>query len=326
MTRRLDLKVGFTCNNNCIFCAQAHKRNLGDQRIDELKKHLERAIENDNCNEVVFTGGEPTLRRDLPELISYAKDLGYSLIQIQSNGRMFCYENFVKKLIKAGTTEFSSSIHGHCKEIHELQTRAKGSFEQTKKGIEILVKLEQHVLTNSVITKFNYKFFPELAEFLINLKVDQFQFAFVHPVGNAWENFSQVVPKKSEVMPYVHKALYKAINSGYNAGKVMVEAFPFCFMKGYEKFCSELYMPKEVEVRDPDRIIKKFQEWRISKGKLKFSQCKNCKYGLICEGPWREYPKIFGNEEFKAVRGKEISREELLKEEEKFSRVSLLDV
>ncbi|MEM2918455.1 MAG: radical SAM protein [Candidatus Altiarchaeota archaeon] len=306
MTRRLDLKLGFSCNNNCIFCARAHKRKLGDQKTEELKRHLERAIENDNCTEVVFTGGEPTLRNDLTELISYAKDLGYELIQVQSNGRMFSYENFVKKLIMAGTTEFSSSIHGHCKEIHEIQTRAKGSFEQTKKGIENLVKLEQHVLTNSVITKFNYKFLPDLAEFLINLKVDQFQFAFVHPVGNAWENFSTVVPKKIEVMPYVHKALDIAISAGYNAGRAMVEAFPFCFMRGYEKFCSELYMPKEIEVREPDRVIKKFQEWRISKGKVKFSQCKNCKYEIICEGPWKEYPKIFGNDEFSPISGEKI--------------------
>jgi len=186
--------------------------------------------------EVVFTGGEPTIREDLPELVSYAKDLGYSLIQIQSNGRMFCYEKFVKRLIRAGVTEFSSSIHGHSAEIHESQTRSKGSFLQTKQGIENLVKLEQKVLTNSVITKFNYMFLPDLSEFLIKLNVDQFQFAFVHPCGNAWENFESVVPKKSEVAPYVHKALDIAINSGYKAGKVMVEAFPFCFMKGYEKF------------------------------------------------------------------------------------------
>jgi MoaA/NifB/PqqE/SkfB family radical SAM enzyme len=328
MGRRLDLKVGFSCNNNCIFCAQAHKRKLGDQKTEELKKHLEKAIENDGCDEVVFTGGEPTIRKDLPELISYARDLGYELVQIQSNGRRFFYKNFTMKLIKAGVTEFSPALHGHCAEIHESQTRAQGSFEQTTKGIKNLRELDQYILTNSVITKFNYKFLPKLAELLIQYEVNQFQFAFVHPCGNAGKNFLVVVPKKSKIVPYVHAALDKATEAGYEPGKVMVEAFPFCFMEGYEKFCSEFYIPP-AEVRDSEMNIKKFEKWRVAKGKVKFSFCKKCKFDSICEGPWKEYPERFGNKEFKPVKGKKIesSTEILGKQDgEKFRRVDLLDV
>jgi MoaA/NifB/PqqE/SkfB family radical SAM enzyme len=321
MGRRLDLKIGFSCNNNCVFCAQAHKRKLGDRTAEELKKEMEAALE-DGCDEMVFTGGEPTIRKDILELVSHARDLGYRIIQIQSNGRMFSYMGFVRKMVKAGATEFSPAIHGHIKEIHNVQTRSE-SFGQTLQGIKNLKALDQYVITNTVITKYNYRHLPEIAEMLTSLGVNQFQLAFVHPVGNAWKNFSTVVPKKSKVMPYVHRALDIAKASGHRPGDVMIEAFPFCFMKGYEPFCSEMFIPP-AEVRDAGQVIKKFEEWRRTQGKVKFPQCKRCRYDPICEGPWKEYPEKYGSDEFRPVAGKKIRGiSGILMTEKK--RVSLLE-
>ena len=297
--RRLDLKVGFSCNNNCIFCAQAHKRHLGDRSIEQLKIDMESGIQ-DGCKEIVFTGGEPLIRKDIIELISFAKKLGYELIQIQTNGRMLSYKNFVKNLIDAGVTEFSPAIHGHTAEIHEAGTRSKGSFNQTVQGIKNLRELNQYIITNSVITKINYRYLPEIVQFLINLGVDQFQLAFVHPVGNAWENFDSVVPRKIEVKPYIKKSIEIAQIHGFGKGKAMVEAFPYCFMEGFEQFCSENYIPP-AEIRESDLIIKEFEKWRKDKGKIKFPQCQKCKFDLVCEGPWKEYSQKFGSEEFKPI-------------------------
>jgi len=301
--KKLDLKVGFSCNNNCIFCAQAHKRNLGDKTTEQLKKDLEEGII-DGCNQVVFTGGEPTIRKDIFELVKYASDLGYHDIQIQTNGRMLSYMKFAKQMVKAGATEFSPALHGHTAKIHEIQTRAPGSFNQTVQAIKNLVELDQYVLTNSVVTKFNYRYLPELVQLLINLDVDQLQLAFVHPCGNAGKNFDKVVPKKSDVEPFIHKAL----DIGKSSGKLMmVEAFPFCFMKGYEKYCSERFMPPG-EVIDIGMAIKNFDKWRKEKGKAKSEKCKKCKYNLICEGPWKEYIEHYGWDEFKPVPGKMVKK------------------
>ena len=307
MVERLDLKVGFKCNNNCIFCAQAHRRYLGDQTTEKLKQDLQAAYD-EGIREVVFTGGEPTIRPDIFELVLFARDLGYELIQIQTNGRMLSYKKFCEKLIAAGATEFSPAIHGHIPEIHDAQTRSPGSFKQTVQGVKNLRDLDQYILGNSVITKFNYRYLPELAQLWIDLGADQFQLAFVHAVGNAQKYFDQVVPKKSLVAPFVHKAIDIAEKHGM---RMMVEAFPFCFMKGYEKYCSELYIPK-AEVRDAEGVVD-FDAWKKETGKRKFPQCKDCKFDLICEGPWREYPERFGSSEFIPVKGKKItSRESLL--------------
>ena len=321
MGRRLDLKVGFSCNNNCIFCAQAHKRHLGDLSTQEIFRHLQEGRK-DNCDEVVFTGGEPTIRKDILQVISYARSLGYKLIQLQTNGRMLTYEKFVDALIDAGVTEFSPAIHGHNALIHDSQTRCKGSFEQTYNGIKNLKERGQYVITNTVITKINYKFLPQITEMLIDLDVNQFQLAFVHPIGNAWKYFDQVVPRKLDVMPFVHKALDLAIDAGYKAGEVMVEAFPFCFMQGYEAFCSELYIPP-AEVRDKRLVIQRFEEWRRRTGKVKFEKCKKCKFLTVCEGPWKEYPVRYGEGEFKPLHGRRIDIQDIMSS--KYKRIELLE-
>lgn len=301
MGSRLDVKVGFKCNNNCIFCAQAHKRNFGNRTTEELKKLLEKGRV-EGIDEVVFTGGEPTVREDIFELVEFAKDVGYELIQIQTNGRMLSYRGFAKKMIESGATEFSPALHGHNKRTHEIQTRAPGSFHQVVKAIKNLKELNTLVISNSVITKLNYKNLPELVELLTDLNVDQFQLAFVHPVGNAKKNFEKVVPKMTDVKPHLITALKIASQRGYDPGRAMVEAFPPCLMEGYEDFCSELYMPRHKRVMDLDQEVKDFEKWRKESGKRKFPQCKDCKFNEICEGPWKEYPERFGNDEFKPVK------------------------
>jgi len=42
---------------------------------------------------------------------------------------------------------------------------------------------------------------------LVSLGVDQFQFAFIHLGGRAWENRDWIVPKKSQIMSYVKDGL-----------------------------------------------------------------------------------------------------------------------
>jgi MoaA/NifB/PqqE/SkfB family radical SAM enzyme len=306
--KRLDLKVGFSCNNNCRFCVQAHKRGFGDRSTEELKKEMEKARAT-GCEGVVFTGGEPTIRKDIVELVKHAKNVGFTTIQIQSNGRMFCYKDFVKKLIKSGANEFSPALHGHTPEIHDYLTRSPGAFNQVVRGIRNLRELDQYILTNSVVNKVNYKYLPELAKLFVSLKVNQFQFAFIHAIGNAWDNFDSMVPRKSEVRPFICQTLDIGINAGID---VMVEAYPFCFMQGYEKYCAERFMPA-TEIRYPDLFVENFERDRKAHGKKKFPQCKKCKYDLVCEGPWKEYPEKFGNSEFKPVKGGKIkSFEELV--------------
>jgi MoaA/NifB/PqqE/SkfB family radical SAM enzyme len=308
MPERIDLKLGFTCNNNCRHCVAADKRKLPDRTTEEVLHEL-REARSAGASEVVLTGGEPTIRKDIFEIISYAKSIGYKLIQLQTNARMLSYPEFAEKIIKAGVNEVVPAIHAHKADIHNRITRVPGSFEQTVRGIKNVRKHKVFLYTNTVVTKLNYKILPELTEFVIGLGADHYQFAFVHPSGNAYEYYKDVVPRISEAATYIQKALDIGRARGIFA---TVEAVPFCLMLGYEEHALEIYIPP-TELRDVGRTVKDFNELRRTKGRKKGPDCARCRYDLVCEGTWREYPEKMGFDEFKPVPGEKIRNAEKLK-------------
>ena len=293
---RIDLKIGFLCNNDCKMCVQAHKKQFGNKPSKQLKQYLRESVA--KYKGIVFTGGEPTIREDILDLVGFAKKAGYSLIQIQTNGRMFAYRDFCLSMIDAGANEFAIAIHGHIAKLHGYLTGSMDSFGQALQGIKNLLALNQRVLTNTVITKPNYRHLPEIAELLAGLGVRQFQFAFVHILGNAAKNIDSIVPRKSLVAPYLKKALDIGISS---KARPITEAIPYCFMQGYEKCISERTIPR-TKVYDLDYVIEDFTKVRQKEGKAKRPLCKTCRCYNVCEGPWREYPQKYGWEEFYPVK------------------------
>jgi MoaA/NifB/PqqE/SkfB family radical SAM enzyme len=295
---RADIKVGYSCNNNCKFCVQGKKKELlPDKPGYAILKILQEA--RSTANGVVFTGGEPTIRADFLRLVSFAKKLGYRRIQVQTNARMFAYKDFCARSLEAGVNEFGVAIHGHIPELHDYLTSVQGSFAQTVKAIKNLACLDVPVYSNTVITQSNYRHLPEIARLLVSLGVKQFQLAFVHALGSAADNFSSVVPRMSLVIPYVKEALTVGINAGIT---VMTEAIPYCMLGPYRRFIAERYIPSTKIYEFPEEIID-FDRLRPTLAKTKSDACKRCLYYARCEGTWIEYPAFFGWHEFVPVRG-----------------------
>jgi len=294
--RRLDIKIGFACNNRCRFCVQGDKRHTATAPSTETVR-AELDAGRDDADGVVFTGGEPTLRGDLLELVAHARSLHYRTIQIQSNGRMFASRRTCEQLIAAGATEFSPALHGPTEAVHDWLTRAPGSFGQTTRGIRNLKDLDQLVLTNSVVVRANVRSLPALARLLVALRVDQFQFAFVHPVGAAGENFTAVVPRVEIAAPY----LMQGLGIGRAAGiRAYTEAVPFCILPGFEDCVVEAHIP-HTKVVDAGVTVEDYGAYRVHEGKNKGPDCARCRHDAICEGPWREYPEHYGFSEFRPV-------------------------
>lgn len=297
MYKRADIKVGFACNNYCTFCVQGDKRfKYKPRTVDEIKKII---FEEYNlwARYVVFTWWEPTVHPWLIEVVSYSKEIWFLQIQIQSNWTNFDDIDYVKKLLNAWVTEFSPSIHWFRKETHDKQVWTPWAWERVVKWLINLRKLNCIVIINSVITKDNYREIPLLSKLLINLWVTQFQFAFVHILWSADKNKESVVPKKSDIIPYVHKALDLAKISNIPA---FTEAIPYCLMNWYEWAISENIMP-ETSVVDAEIRTENYADYRWSEWKSKWPNCISCKKNNICEWPWKEYPLIYWWSEFKPI-------------------------
>lgn len=292
-TARLDLKLTFQCNNRCVFCVQGDKREHEPDRSFEQARD-EITARRATCDGIVFTGGEVTLRPDLPELVRHARELGYRSIQIQSNGRRMSYLPYLDALLDAGVNEIAPAVHGATSATHDALTRARGSFVQTIKGISHARSSGARVILNSVIVRQNQAELVAMVRLFGKLGVAQSQFAFVHALGTAADRFDEVVPRYHELAPALHEALLLGESLGM---RMMTEAVPYCLMRGLERFVAEQHMP-ETAILDGGRIIESYADYRWAEGKLQGPPCQRCSHRALCEGPWREYPERFGWAEF----------------------------
>jgi len=294
MLKKSDIKIWFACNNHCSFCVQWDKRyKFPQKKLSHIKEILEKERKSwSRC--VVFTWWEPTVHPDLVEAVAHAKKLWFQFIQIQSNGTNFDDIEYVKKLIEAWVTEFNPSIHGFYSETHDKQVWTKWAWERVVRWLIILRKLNQVIITNTVITQDNYKELPKLAQLLVKLWVNQFQFAFVHILWSAQKNKYTVVPKKSDIMPYVHKWLDIAKKAKVRA---FTEAIPYCFMQWYEWAIAENVL-NDASIFDAEWVIDSYKNYRLYDWKIKDDKCRYCKHYYTCEWPWKEYPEMYTWEEF----------------------------
>lgn len=298
---RTGLFFGLSCNNNCLFCySKVDQPNTKDISTGQAKQFLK--DKRSSYDELIFTGGEPTIRNDLPELISYASSLGYSLLQLQTNARMFSYLSFAQKVSSLANLQYFISFHSHLPEVSDAITRSKGAHAQTLAGIKNLVSLRQHVITNTVITTKNYTTIPETVSFLSSLGVSSMQLAFLHPPQNAK---SDILPRLSDAAPFIRKAIAIANNAGI---PLKVSGVPFCHLQGFEKNLLELYL----SYNSADSDLTDLAALSSSFGRTKSSSCSSCKFNSLCQGVWLGYSNSFGLSELTPVEGKPLARKDIL--------------
>ena len=183
-------------------CASSDPAGLSTaEALERLRQGRER------CDGLLLTGGEITIRDDVPQIIAAAKAMGYKTIQVQTNGRRLAYRGYAQALVEAGATEFNPSLHGHVAALHDGLVGAKGAFDQCVAGIRHVVALGQRVLTQTVITRQNAAFLPQIARLLVALRVHQVQFAFVHALGTAAQTWGDTVPRYRDVQKTLPLAL-----------------------------------------------------------------------------------------------------------------------
>ena len=304
--KRLTLRLGYTCNNNCVMCYFYDKLGTIDLSTEEAKENILLA-KKEGVTRLLFTGGEPTIRKDFLTLISYAIELGMPQIEVQTNGRMFCYEEFVREManIQKGYNglNFLVPLYGHNERIHDAITMSPGSFRQTVQGIKNLLKYEQRFIAKTVIMKSNYKHLPDIVKLFTDLNVKCMTLSSICIADDAGNRIKGTVPRFREAMPYLHKALDTFDRKRL---KISLASIPLCVINGYENFVSEKMYDKTIISKDPNNEIREMKVPRNAtrdfQNKTKLEKCRKCKFFTKCGGVWRGYIKIYGSDEFVPVK------------------------
>jgi len=293
---KVETLCTFKCNCRCIMCSVANSINGKEdiKTFEDVKKDINIAVKA-GAHTFAFSGGDPTVRKDLFELVKYAKRK-IPNIEIQSNGRMYYYKNYCQRLIEAGVNIFVISFHSHLPEVQDKIMAVKGSYDQTLRGLENLRELGQTVKINIVILKQNYKHLSELVRFLLKLDVKEFRFIFATLEGNVLKNPDEIVVKMKTVAP----PLKRALEIGLKKVPCFVYNMVPCVLPGYENVINDVFQA-DTYLRGPDFECSIDENRR--KMKVKSKRCKECKYDPYCYGIWRNYAKVFGFSELKPLKG-----------------------
>jgi radical SAM protein with 4Fe4S-binding SPASM domain len=166
---RMDLALTYRCNNDCPHCYNARPRDYPELETSRWKAILDRLWDL-GVPHIVFTGGEPTLRIDLPELIAHAESLG-QITGLNTNARRLADPSYVRKLLDSGLDHVQITVESRDAEIHGQMVGSKGAFAQTIQGLQNVLSTSLYVMTNTTMLQTNAHTIPTTLDFLAELGV-----------------------------------------------------------------------------------------------------------------------------------------------------------
>jgi radical SAM protein with 4Fe4S-binding SPASM domain len=164
---RMDLALTYRCNNKCIHCYAGGPKQTPELSTDQWMRVIDKLAQL-GIPQIVFTGGEPTLREDLARLIAYCekKELVSGLV---TNGRKLKDKAYLQTLIDAGIDHIQITIEAKDKEIHNQITGTPCSWEETVEGIKNALATQVYAVTNTTLNKLNISDIENTIDFLHEL-------------------------------------------------------------------------------------------------------------------------------------------------------------
>jgi len=277
----------------CVVGSKFHSTN--NSTTEEIFNILKKGREI-NSTSVEFSGGEPTVRKDLPLLILKAKKLGYTKIGISTNGMLISDNSFCNKLICAGLTYISFSLHSPNNKINEIITGTPNSFDRTISGIKNAVNYPNlEVIVVTAVQKSNYKHLYQLGKLLYSLGVRYWNVCDLVPEGLAKDKYFSFSVNRLDLFDSLKKIVPLLSKMG-----ILLFNFTQCSVPKEFPINSVMTMSRKCEETNFVSFNKngEFIKSSMNNGVLsKISICNKCKHTKRCAGFWSSYLKLYGEED-----------------------------
>lgn len=195
-----EIAVTYRCNLACRFCYAGCGCRKDEEHPDLPASALREVlgvIKNEaEVPSVSFTGGEPLLRPEIPELVRHAKGLEM-WTNLITNGTLASAET-VKKLKDAGLDSAQVSVEAGTAELHDAIAAHPGAFARTRRGIESFMKAGIRVHTNTTISALNKDRLEGILDLVKSLGLSKFSMNLLMPVGSAGKNFEETFVSYTE--------------------------------------------------------------------------------------------------------------------------------
>ncbi|MEW6074769.1 MAG: radical SAM protein [Candidatus Omnitrophota bacterium] len=263
--KRLWVRLTKACNNRCLFCLDYESQDGSCIELSLVQSELMKG-RNENIRRAVLSGGEPSLHPKFHEIVRFANKIGYSHIQVITNGRMFAYKNFLKDAIDAGLKEITFSIHECEGKPHDRITQVAGSYSQSLAGLINALKSPRLIVSQDiVVNKLNVRRLATIIKFFIRMGVSEFDLLQIVPFGRAWNNRRILFYNIEKELPYLKKAFDLSKNKNLH---IFTNRFPAQYFEGYENL-----------IQSPEKLY-----YEVKGRKAEFEQYFKSNTTLKCKG------------------------------------------
>ena len=292
------LRPTIHCNQDCPFCSANETTENVFKDSGEMLRRIARMARS-GVRHISFSGGEPTLSKDLVHYIRAASRLGIADIELVTNGVLLDGPEKVRPLVEAGLSKAFVSLHGHDELLSRRATAKVGDWERSVRAIHAMVDAGVDVDVNHVITAVNYPYLPRFADFVSATWGGRvgISFAFVTPQFKALEN-AALMPRISEVMPYLRRAMKVLESRGCHFTIGSRQGIPPCFLGEFMRWSDFVDMsPQALSDDEPQ--------------KTRGPQCTRCRFSTLCVGLWKPYAARYGFDELVPVPGVPLTAAEI---------------
>lgn len=178
-------EVTRACAFACVHCrADAqHTRDARELTTDEAKKLIDR-LADFGSPILVFTGGDPMMRRDLFELISYATQKGLRCSLTPTATALPTPER-LQKARDAGIRRIALSLDAPTAEAHDMFRQVPGSWQRTMDILHNAQAVGLSAQVNTTVSLFNVHLLQDMVPFIQEVGAVQWSVFFLVPTGRA---------------------------------------------------------------------------------------------------------------------------------------------
>ncbi|HJL17665.1 MAG TPA: radical SAM protein [Sandaracinaceae bacterium LLY-WYZ-13_1] len=292
----LDVILGYDCNLACDYCTitpAMRERALSTRRVlAEMRRARARGYDR-----VSFTGGEPTIRRDLVGLVRRARELGYEDVKVQSNGLLFAHAPNVARIVDAGASTFHVSIHTHDAEAYDRLVRRPDSHRLMAQGLSNLVEAGLDPVADVILKSDTHARLPDAVRWLHDRGVRRADLWFVSLTDGNRDNLASM-PRMSEVVPAMAEAFELGAERGMSLRSLHV---PRCLLGPHAEHAFDP-AAERVMVLTPDDVFE--LERSALTPQVHVPACEGCPERGRCRGVRPDYLERYGDAEIAAARGR----------------------
>ncbi|MEG2095193.1 MAG: radical SAM protein [Alistipes sp.] len=304
--KTLYCAVGYLCNERCQFCPCSEgSANMPSLTYEEICSSISRAIEERGVENILLSGGEPTIHPDFFRILEFIRGCDVK-ISLLTNALKLADDNFAEQMfsiIDGEKLDVTVAFHSHIPEKHDFLTQHKGSFERSMKGVANMLKHNVRLSIKNNIVNYTYKDLPEYVEWVTACFNDNVTLLFcnIDINGTALTNKTNVAVEFRQSIPYLQKALDIVIAKRKMGHKrnVKVLTTPLCLMDPYYwGFVESATQTNIAAYKVPNSDLL----WDVSSdsGPL-FKACANCELNQYCPGTWNSFKNDYNESILKNI-------------------------